>query len=369
MNALLNWLRRLRVLCRKELLAILKDPASRIVLILPVIAQTILFGYAATFDLDEVPYAVLDESHGEASTRILAKMDGSGIFRRVATLRVPADIVRCINAGGALLVLHLPPDLDSRLAAGETAPIQAVLDGRNSTTAGVALGYLNTVVESVNSERGIRLPIALKTRAWFNPNLETRWNIVPGLIATLSMMQVIMLAGLSVTREREQGTFDQLLVTPLSPPEILIGKALPPMFVGLVQATLILFVCRFWFGIPFAGSLLTLYACLALFILSCVGIGLSISAVSRSMQQALVYAFVLIMPLILLSGLATPIANMPKALQLLTWLNPLRFMLECVRRIYLEGAVMADLVINCLPMAIVAVLTLPLAAWLFRNLD
>ena len=369
MIMLLNWLRRLRVLCRKELLAILKDPASRIVLVLPVIAQTILFGYAATFDLDEVPYAVLDDSHGATSTRILAKMDGSGIFRRVSTLRVPADIADCVSAGEALLVLHIPSDLESRLATGNTAPVQAILDGRNSTTASVALTYLNGIVESVNSERGAGQSLRLETRAWFNPNLETRWNIVPGLVATLSMMQVIMLAGLSVTREREQGTFDQLLVTPLSPPEILIGKALPPMFVGLVQATLILIVCRFWFGIPFAGSLKTLYACLTLFILSCVGIGLSISAVSRSMQQALVYTFVLIMPLILLSGLATPIANMPEALQLLTWINPLRFMLDCVRRIYLEGAVMADLVVNCVPMAVVAALTLPLAAWLFRNLD
>ncbi len=247
--------------------------------------------------------------------------------------------------------------------------IQAILDGRNSTTAGVALGYFVEIINEINLERGYKPPVYLVPRAWFNPNLETRWNIVPGLIATLSLIQTIMLAGLSVTREREQGTFDQLLVTPLSPSEILIGKAVPPIFVGLVQSTLVLVVCRFWFGIPFSGTLLPLYVTLTLFTVSCVGIGLSISAISRNMQQALVYAFVLIMPLILLSGLVSPIANMPKLLQILTYANPLRFMLECVRRIYLENEVMADLALNCVPMIAIAAITLPVAAWLFKNLD
>lgn len=362
-------LRRIAFLCRKEALAIVKDPANRVILIAPVVVQSLLFGYGATYDLNHVPYALLDQSRGAAAVELAARIDGSGVFQRVATLRTPADIARVIDAGQALLVIHLAADFDRRLAAGQDAPMQVVLDGRNSTTAGMAAGHLGTLVAGYNATLpgAGAPPVRVSTRAWFNPNLETRWNIMPGLIATLSMIQTLMLAALSVAREREQGTFDQLLVTPLNPLEILVGKAVPAILIGLVQSTLILLVARYWFAIPLAGSPATLYLGLLLFTTASVGIGLSISALSANMQQAMVYTFVLMMPLILLSGLVTPVGNMPEALRIATWANPLRFAVDLVRRVYLEGAGLRDVAIDFLPMLAVAAVTLPLAAWLFRN--
>ena len=363
-------LRRIAFLFRKEVLAIFKDPANRVILIVPVIVQSMVFGYGATYDLNHVSYAVLDQSGGEASRELIARLDGSGIFVRAATLRNPGDIARVIDDGQALLVLHFAADFDARLTCSGGAPLQLVLDGRNSTTANMAAGHLGTLVAQFNATRTASSSVSavgVETRAWFNPNLESRWNIVPALIASLSMLQTLLLAALSVAREREQGTFDQLLVTPMRPIEILIGKALPSIAVGLIQASLIFAVALWWFQIPFSGSALLLYAGLATFATACVGIGLSISALSLNMQQAMVYAFVLIMPLMLLSGLVTPVSNMPWSLQMLTYADPLRFAIELVRRVYLEGAGWSDVYTDFWPMVAVALVTLPVAAWLFRN--
>ena len=236
------------------------------------------------------------------------------------------------------MVLRIGPRFEQQLLEGQPEPIQLILDARNSTTANSAAAAVAQVVAAYNLEqaqqRGGGAPaLTLETRAWYNPNLESRWNFMPGMIAALSMIQTLLLTALSVAREREQGTFDQLLVTPLSPTEIMIGKAIPPMLIGLVQSTLVLLVTRFWFHIPMAGSAWSLYAGLAAFMLAGVGIGLSISAVSANMQQAMLYTFVLIMPMMLLSGLTTPVSNMPAALQIATMLNPLRFAIDLVRRV------------------------------------
>jgi len=369
MNTLLAWLHQLANLWRKEFLTILKDPSNRVVLIAPALIQSVLFGYGATYDLTNVPYALLDQSHSAASTELVARLDGTGVFHRVATLRTQRDIAEIIDAGEVVLVLQMGTDFAERLAAEQPAPLQVILDGRNSTTAGTALAHVTSIVADYNLALQGReqAPLTIDARAWYNPNLETRWNIVPALIAALSMLQTLLLTALSVAREREQGTFDQLLVTPLSPLDIMIGKAVPPVLIGLMQSSIILAVALFWFQIPMAGSLVTLYTALSLFTIACVGLGLSISAVSINMQQAMLYTFVLIMPMMLLSGLATPIENMPELLQTATRLNPLRYAVDLVRRVYLEGATLADLTHDILPLLIIAAVTLPLASWLFRN--
>lgn len=359
--------RRLRSLCIKELLIILKDPANRLVLIVPVVIQSLIFGYAATYDLNYIPYVLCDQSRSVLSRDLTARLDGSGKFFRLAALGSSEEAEQWIYDGKALLAVQIGSDFTSRLHSGHDADIQVILDGRNSTTASIASGYLSQIVTGWNEQRGHSAPVSVVMRAWFNPQLETRWNIMPGMLASLSIMQIMVLAALSVAREREQGTFDQMLVTPLSPWEILIGKAIPPIIVGLAQASFILLVCLFWFDIPFAGNLITLYISLGIFTLSSAGLGLCISAVSLNMQQALVYCFVALLPMILLSGLATPVSAMPGALQTATYANPLRFALVCVRRVYLEGAGMADIAENFIPMLAVAAATLPLAGWLFRN--
>ncbi|ANN65367.1 ABC transporter permease [Bordetella bronchialis] len=369
MHTPIVFLRHLGNLCRKEFLAVLKDPASRVVLVVPVILQSLLFGYAATFDLTHVPYAVLDQSRGAASTELLARLDGTGVFERVATLRSSNEIPGVIDAGDALLVLHFADDFERVLATGGTASLQLILDGRNSTTAGTAAGQIRDIVAAYNASRpgAAPPPVSVQMRAWYNPNLETRWSIMPGLIATLSMLQTMTLAALSVAREREQGTFDQLLVTPYRPIMIMFGKALPSIFIGLVQSGLVLLIALFWFDIPMAGSLLLLSLGVLMFTVAIVGVGLSISALSATMQQAMLYNFVLLMPLVLLSGLTTPVRNMPEGFQVATYANPLRFAVDLVRSVYLEGAGLEAVWRDLLPFAGIAGITLPLAAWLFRR--
>jgi ABC-2 type transport system permease protein len=371
-GSLIDFLRRVAHLCRKELLVILKDPSSRVILVVPALMQSLLFGYAATYDLTHVDYALLDQSRSGASTALIARLDGTGVFRRAATLDSPIQIAPVVNTRQALVVIQIGPQFEQQLNAGQQAPIQVILDARNSNTAGSAAGFVGAVVEAFNGEwrqrhGGAQAPVRIESRAWFNPNLETRWNFMPGMIAALSMLQTLLLTALSVAREREQGTFDQLLVTPLSPTEIMIGKAVPPVFIGLVQSTLVLLVTLLWFRVPMAGSLLTLYTGLVFFTVASVGIGLSISAVSANMQQAMLYTFVLIMPMMLLSGLTTPVSNMPRALQIATLANPLRFAIDLVQRVYLEGVGLLTVWHNLIPLFIIATITLPLAAWLFRH--
>jgi pyoluteorin transport system permease protein len=363
---------RILALTRKELLAILKDPRSRFSLILPPILQCLLYGYVATYDLNDVPYAVLDQDRSAASQELLAGLDGSGVFRRVGNLNGASEMRKVINDQRALLVIQIDQDFERRLLAGAQANVQVIADGRNSNTAGTALGYVNAIVEAFNSdwrtEHGqAGAPIRLSTRAWYNPNLETRWHMIPALLGTLTLLQTLLLTAMSVAREREQGTFDQLLVTPFRPAEIMVGKALPSMFVGIVQATLILLVAQLWFRIPFAGSFFTLYVGLGLFVLASTGIGLLVSSVAATMQQAMLFSFLIMMPFALLSGLTTPISSMPGVLQYLTLINPLRYAINIARRVYLEGAGLGLLIPELWPLVVIAALTLPIASWMFRH--
>ena len=361
-------LRRILFMIRKELLATLKDPKSRIILVFPAIVQSLLFGYVATYNLDEAPYAVLDQSHSKYSAELLAKFDGSGIFRRIRTLDSTLQIADCIDSGDAVMVITIGPEFAKQISSGQAAPVQIITDGRNTMTSGLASSYAASVIANYNSElqNGQKL-IDVKTITWYNPNQITRWSFLASLLPMMSLSQVIMLAGLSVAREREAGTFDQLLVTPLGPMDILIGKAVPPVLIGLVQCTIILFIAVFWFNVKFMGSLPTLYLTILIFLISCVGIGLSISALSDSMQQVMVYSFVVLLPIMLLSGMATPVRNMPETLQWFTYVNPLRFAIDAVRRIYLEGAPLATIAPNYIPMLAVASVTMPTAGWLFRH--
>jgi ABC-2 type transport system permease protein len=326
----------------------------------------------ATYDLNDVPYAVLDQDRSAASQELLAELDGSGVFRRVANLDQALHIKRIINERRALLVIQIDQDFERRLLAGRPADLQVIADGRNSNTAGTAMGYVSLIVDAFNANWRAAHgqagpPVQVTTRAWYNPNLETRWHMIPALIGTLTLLQTLILTGMSVAREREQGTFDQLLVTPFRPVEIMAGKALPSMLIGIVQATLVLLVAQLWFRIPFAGSFVTLYVGLSVFLLAAVGIGLLISSVAATMQQAMLFSFLLMMPFALLSGLTTPISSMPTFVQYLTLLNPLRYAIAMSHRVYLEGVGLGLLIPQLWPLAMIALITLSGASWMFRH--
>jgi ABC-2 type transport system permease protein len=345
---------------------------SRYSFLLPPIIQCLVFGYAATYDLNNVPYAVLDEDHGAAARDLLAHLDGSRVFHRVANLARESDVAKVIDNKDALLVVRIGQDFERNLMLGKSADVEVIADGRNSNTASVALGYVTAIVDDFNT--GWRAdheladpPVKVVMRAWFNPQLETRWNMIPSLIGTITLIQTMMFAAMSVAREREQGTFDQLMVTPLRPYEIMVGKALPAMLIGMLQATTILAVAALWFRIPFEGSLFTLYPGLILFVLAAVGIGLFVSSLAATMQQAMLYGFVLILPFAMLSGLTTPISNMPAVFQYVTLVNPLRYAISISQRVYLEGVGLGALVPDLWPMALIATCTLAAATFMFRH--
>ncbi len=372
MNALLDSLLRIAALTRKELLAVLKDRRSRLSLLIPPVVQALIFGYAATYDLNHVTYAALDQDHSSASRQLLAGLDGSGVFERVADLQRASEIKSLINTRRALLVVQIDQQFERRLLNGQSADVQIIADGRNSTTAGTAMTYILSIVEQFNSnwgrDHGIGPPpLQIVARAWYNPNLETRWFMSPGMIGTLTLIQTMMLTAMSVAREREQGTFDQLLVTPFRPFEIMAGKAMPSLVVGAIQAGGVLLVAQLWFRIPFAGAYATLYTGLLMFLLAAIGIGLLVSAVAATMQQALLYSMLMIMPFSLLSGLTTPISSMPRAVQYLTAINPLRYAIDITRRVYLEGVGLDLLIPDLWPLALIAALTLTAASWMFSH--
>jgi len=260
---------RIVALVRKELLAMLKDPRGRAVLFVPPVLQCLVFGYVVNYDLTRVSYVAFDRDRSAASSELLALLDGSGVFQRVANLERAVDVKTMIDARRALVVVEFDQDFERRLVSGRSAYVQVIADGRNSNTDGTALNYVRTVVDSFNAKwwaahGGGGPPVRVTTRTWYNSNLEDRWSIIPGLIGTLTLPEMLLMTAMALPAKKEEGTFDQLLVTPFRPAELMIGKALPSLLVFLSQSTVFLLVAQLWFRIPFAGSFLTLYLGLTL---------------------------------------------------------------------------------------------------------
>lgn len=366
-------LRRILALVAKEFLLVLKDKKSRFVVIGPPLLQFLIFGYAATFDLNNVRYAVLDESRSVLSRQLLNGVDGSGIFTLTGDLTRQAQIVEFIDTQKARLVIHIGSDFEEKLRKGEATSVQVIADGRNPNVALLALGYIGNIVQQFNQNlvtQGLATrgspALQLVDRAWFNHNLQSRWFIVSALGGIISMVVVMILTSLSVAREREFGTFDQLLVAPFTPGEILLGKSLPGMVFGLFNALIFSAGAIWWFQVPFRGTIATLVITLVCFIITLVGVGLLISSLAKTMQQGLLGAFIFIMPAVILSGLVTPIENMPFWLQQATLMNPVRYVTIALRTIFLQGADLTMVWPYLWPLLIMAALTLPLASWLFR---
>jgi len=370
----MDFVHRIIALMIKEFIMILKDPKSRFVIIGPPLIQFFVFGYAATYDLKNVRYAVLDESRTAESRQLLSRFQGSENFELTQTLLSENEIEWVINREKARLVIHIGPEFSRDLHNGRTATLQVIVDGRNSNVALIALGYIGSIVEQYNQDLGKKgvvgmdgPGVVMADRAWFNANLQSRWFIVSALGGLISMVVVMILTSLSVAREREFGTFDQLLVAPFTPGEILIGKSLPGMFFGLMDALLFAAGAVYWFGVPFRGTVPTLVLALGCFIITIVGVGLLVSSLSMTMQQALLGSFVFMMPSVILSGFATPIENMPHWLQIGTLFNPLRHIMTALRNIFLGGADVSMIWPHLWPLILMAGFTLPLAGWMFRH--
>ena len=368
---------RLRAQVVKEVLSILRDPRSRMVVFVPPLIQLLLFSFAATLEVRNVDIAVYDQDSGRWSHELVARLDGAGFVADVRRVRGSEELRALVDRGEVIAALQIPADFSRTIAAGGSGQVQVLVDGRRSNAGQIVVGYLSTIAADVGAEveradagaaGAGAVPVSpVAVRNWFNPNLVYQWFIVPGLSGILAFFSALMLTALSIARERELGTFDQLLVSPASTVEIIVSKSLPALAIGTVLGLLMVAAGVVLFGIPFAGSLPWLLAGLVLFILSVVGIGLMVSAVSATQQQAILGAFAIGVPAVLMSGFATPVENMPTVLQWLAQAIPLTHYLEIVHGVVLRATPAADLLASLWPLALIALVTLTMAVVMVRG--
>jgi ABC-2 type transport system permease protein len=367
---------RISTLVVKEMLAVFRDPRSRFVLVVPPLIQMIVFSFAATQEVRNVRMAVFDPDGGIAARELVSRFAGSRTFRSVRLLRGRDEIRRVVESEDALVVLSIDPAFSRDLQAGRPAHVQLILDGRRANAAAVVLGYATSIIGEFSQTARGRLALhpqpratssIVVSRAWFNPNLSSVWNTVPSLVGILTTLIGLLVTALSVARERELGTFEQLLVSPLRPFEILVGKTVPALALGFVEGLLMAAAGRLIFGIPLVGSVFLLAGAILIFLLAIVGVGLLISSISMTQQQAILGAFTFMVPAVLLSGFATPVENMPAWLSWVSYGDPLRYFLVISKGVFLEGMSPRVAAMNLWPLAVIATVTLGSASWLFRH--
>ncbi len=370
---------RVRHMLIKEFIQVLRDPRMKAVLFVMPVVQLVVFGYAISTDVRHVPTAVFDRDQSVASRELISRFAGSNYFDIVEYVSEERRARQVVDEGRALALLRFEPGYENDLRAGRTAPLQMILDGTDSNTAGIVLNYAARIVGDYNDQvlraQADRLQgaasgpgrVELRSRAWFNENLESRNFYVPGVIAVLVALITLLMTSMAVVREKEIGTMEQILVTPIRPVDFILGKTLPFALVSFVDVIVITLVGVLWFDVPVRGNLVLLFVSTALFLLTTLGTGLLISTVSQTQQQALMGTFFFYMPAMLLSGFMFPIANMPRVVQWLTLANPLRYFLVIVRGIFLKGAGFGILWPQMLGLAVLGALTLGFASRRFRK--
>jgi ABC-2 type transport system permease protein len=371
---------RLKQMLIKEFIQVFRDKRTRFVLFVPPLIQMLIFGYAATYEIRHVPIAVLDYDQSQESRELISHVAATPYFDLQQRLSRPEQVRELIDAGQITMALQVDPGFAQRLRKGVTAPVQVVVDATNSNTALIALGYLNQIAQryaaGYQQDRMERIrptlvsvapSIELEQRPWYNTDLHSRWFFVPGVIGSLTMIVVINLTAFAIVREREIGTLELIMVTPIRPFEFILGKTVPFFLIGLADVGLIATLGTFWFQIPMRGSIAVLAAGTVLFLLCMLGIGLFISTISSTQQQAMVTAFFFIMPAIVFSGFGFPISTMPQWLQDLTLLSPLRYFLIVLRGVYLKGIGLDLLWPQFIGMAVLAAALLTLSVFRFHK--
>lgn len=351
---------KIRTLIVKELIGVWRDPKIRISLFIPPIVQLLIFTFAATLDVKNVQMGILNRDHGERAFELVQRFHGSPTFRHITYLRSVEEIAPFIDKQKGVMVLSIDEQFSRDLDAKKEAKIQLIMDGRKSNTTQIVAGYATTIINQFGSEYGKVIPLntELIPRNWFNPNLLYYWYNIPSLVATLSMLTCLIVTSVSVARERELGTFDQLLVSPLLPYEIVIGKIVPGIIVGTVEGLLLMTVGVLIFQVPFTGSFLLFLISLLIYISSIGGVGLCISSLCSTQQQAMLGTFLVMVPSVMLSGFATPIENMPSWLQPFTYLVPLKYMLIISKGIFLKNMSAFIVFKQLWPLAGIAIVTL-----------
>ncbi len=340
---------RIKQMLIKEFIQIFRDPRMKGIIFLMPIIQLLVFGYAVTTDVKNVATAVCDLDNSIVSRELTARFAESGYFDVAVYVDSPAEIRDLLDREQVRAVLQMNKGFGGNLRGGKTAPLQIIVDGTDSNTAGIVLDYSAKIAgkfsEKVLITRSTRLKgaavepgtVELRSRAWFNENLESRNFYVPGVIAIIVMLITLMLTGMAVVREKEIGTMEQIMVTPITSAEFILGKTVPFAVIGFVDVILITVIGVFWFEVPIRGNIFLLFGATGLYLMTTLGVGLLISTVSETQQQAMMSTFFFYFPAVLLSGFMFPLANMPTVIQWLTYLNPLRYFLVIIRGIFLKG--------------------------------
>ena len=367
LHAILASLRRLRAQVVKELLCVLRDPKSRVVLIVPPLVQLFIFSFAATLEVKNIDIALLNRDSGAASVELVQQLAASDLVRRIHPVSHEAATAEMIDRQQVIAAVLIDDSFSRHVAAGKEGVAQVIIDGRRANAGQISLAYLQAIAARAGATlRGEAPADTLQVRHEFNPNLNYRWFVVPGLIGILISFVSLLLTALSIARERELGAFEQLLVSPCTPVEIIVAKMIPAFLVGLVLTGFMSAAAILLLGIPFCGSPWLLIACLLLFILSLVGLGLMISSVCATQQQAILGTFTLVVPSVLLSGFAAPVQNMPLFLQWVAEAIPLKHFLIILHGCFLKDMPAREIFANAWPMALIAVLTLGLSIHFVR---
>ena len=379
---------RIREIIRKEFYQTLRSPRMRTLLFGPPLLQLILFGYAVNLDVENARTAWMDMDNTPESRDLLAAFQGSRYFSITAVQRNGIGVQELMDSGKVQAVVRVLPGFSRDVKRGNTASVQILVDGTNSNTASIISSYASQVVvgyaaKTVARQQNSRLmPVSAmiggavpsvipvltaQYRVWFNPDLRSRVYFVPGVIVNIIALVTIMLTAMSIVREKEIGTMEQLMVTPIRPLELIMGKLLPFAMVGIVDVALVVAAALLIFRIPIRGSILILFGCTVLFLLSTLGVGLFISTISQTQQQAMMASFFFFMPAMLLSGFAFPIHNMPPPVQYLTYLNPLRYFMQIVRYLFLKGVGIGSLWQQMIALTVFGVAILGLSVLRFHK--
>lgn len=365
-------LRRVIALIKKEFITIWKDPKSRGIIIAMPLMQLLVFANAITMEVKNIDVVAIDRSKSVESRELLSKFESSPRFRKFYYVDTEKDFKHKLDVQKVQIGLYINNDFANSIKSQRPTNVLVVVDGRQTNSASIAGGYASQIISSYSQEvsqtKGANIVPVI--RNWFNPNLEYRWFIMTVIISMLAMVITLLLTALSIAREREMGTFDQLIVSPLSSFEILLGKTIPPLTIAMILTCIMTLIVIAGFKVPFAGSIWLFLVSILISLLSMVGVGLFISSICKTQQQAILGVITFQMPAVLLSGFISPIEDMPLCLQYLTWLNPVRFFIALSKGIFLKGMTIEDVVLNLIPLVIIASITLSLASMTFkRKLD
>jgi ABC-2 type transport system permease protein len=377
-----------RLLCiiRKEFRQAFREPRMRGMLFIPPLVQLFVFGFAVNLDVDHATLAWMDGDRTYRSRELLAGFQGSGRFDMVAQPANDREAQQLLDSSQADLVVRVLPGFERDLERGRSTSVQVLINGGNSNTASIVSSYASSIIAAFASQvmqqrnrealaaRQVPTPISfpvprlkLQSRVWFNPDLVSRNYFVPGIVVNIIMLVTLMLTAMAIVREKEIGTMEQLMVTPIRPIELMLGKTLPFALVGLADTALVVIAALLLFHVPFLGSALLLFFCAILFLMTSLGAGLFISTISQTQQQAMMTTFLFFQPFFLLSGFAFPVRNMPEPIQYLTLLNPVRYFMEIVRGLFLKGSGVAVLWPQMLALGIFGVAILTLSSLRFRK--